>query len=539
MITKQSIENLENSIDIVDTISSYIQLRKSGANYKAKCPFHDENTASFTVSPAKQIYHCFGCQAGGGSVKFVMEIEKLNYPEALEKLADQNNITLEYDRNDYQKQDTSIMQKLNDYYVRQLDSNHTATQYLKDRGIWQTTIEKFAIGYASSSDDTINFLKTNMLNLNDAREFGVVDISDTGMYARLIDRIIFPIMTNSGKICGFGGRTITGHMAKYINSPQTKLFNKSKILYGYDKAIQEIHKKKQIIISEGYLDVIMLHQAGWTNTVATMGTALTKEHLPLLSRGEPEVLLAFDGDKAGRDASLKASRLLAQNSFDGSVVLFGDGIDPADMIKDGKTKELSDIFLGKIPFVKFIIDETMATYDISNPYQKKQCLDELLLFLKTLDNIIAYEYKPYLCSKLNIQPQHVRLNNTTRKRENDIPLVAKDIAELSVIKTALSSDEMFDIVVDSLNEDMFSTHKMEFNMLFDEDQNPKLMEISLTDNINTLSTAELNFQITMMTVKHYKTQLIQTKQDLNLSFKQKAIKIKELQKKIKEQLDKK
>ena len=324
MITKQSIENLKSNLDVVDVVSQFLELKKSGANFKACCPFHGEDTPSFVVSPAKQIYHCFGCGVGGDSIKFVMEYEKLTYPEAIEKLASMYNVHLDYDKN-FKKQDTTIIQKVNEYYQKLLSHNKTAENYLRDRGISSSSIEKFEIGYAPSSGDTINFLKTSFLNLADAKEFGIIDTGQNGLYARFIERITFPIYTITGNIVGFGGRTITGHNAKYVNSPQTKLFNKSRLLYGYHIAKESVYKKKSIIITEGYLDVVMLHQAGFTNTVATLGTALTQDHLPLLTRGEPEIIVAYDGDKAGLNAAYKASLLLSHSNFKGGVVIFEGG----------------------------------------------------------------------------------------------------------------------------------------------------------------------------------------------------------------------
>ena len=210
MITKNSIENLKNNLDIVDILSQFLQIKKSGANFKACCPFHGEKTPSFVISPVKQIYHCFGCGVGGDSIKFVMEYEKLSYPEALEKLAAMANVTLEYDDN-YKKQDYSTIEKLNDYYQKLLVSNDTAYKYLIDRGISNSSIKKFEIGFAATSNDTINFLKSNFLNLADAQEFGLIDTGQNGLYARFIDRITFPIYTLNSKIVGFGGRTISGH----------------------------------------------------------------------------------------------------------------------------------------------------------------------------------------------------------------------------------------------------------------------------------------------------------------------------------------
>ena len=225
MIAKNSIENLKTTLDVVDVISQFLQLKKSGANFKACCPFHGEDTPSFVVSPQKQIYHCFGCGVGGDSIKFIMEYEKTTYPEAIEKLAGMYNFNLEYENTNYKKQDISVVEKLNGYYLKLLPSNKIASQYLQDRGVWESSIEKFNIGYAPKSPETIAFLKQNMLNLSDAKEFGLIDHGENGLYARQIERITFPIYTANGSICGFGGRTITGHNAKYINSPQTKIFD--------------------------------------------------------------------------------------------------------------------------------------------------------------------------------------------------------------------------------------------------------------------------------------------------------------------------
>jgi len=231
MITKESIENLKSHLDVVDIVSQFIEIKKSGANFKACCPFHGESTPSFVISPAKQIYHCFGCGAGGDSIKFVMEHEKLSYPEALEKLSSMYNVTLEYDNINQKKQDIKILEDTNQFYQKLFVNNAVAKEYIHSRGISEFSVEKFEIGYAPKSHDTINYLKSNHYNLPEAIELGVIDTGQNGLYSRFIERITFPIYGINGKMVGFGGRTITGHNAKYINSPQTKLFNKSRLLY--------------------------------------------------------------------------------------------------------------------------------------------------------------------------------------------------------------------------------------------------------------------------------------------------------------------
>jgi len=360
MITQDSIEALKARLDVVDVVGSYVELKKSGANYKAPCPFHDEKSASFVVSPSKQIYHCFGCGVGGDSIKFTMEYEKLNYPEALEKLASNYNFTLSYSDNKHNKPRSQLMEKVNEWYQNLLTSKPTALAYIKERGIYESSVEKFGIGYAPDSNATINYIKAQLFNMSEAVEMGVVGYDGGRNFARFIERITFPIHSANGSIVGFGGRTITGHQAKYVNSPETPFFNKSRLLYAYHHAKQVVHKTKEIIITEGYLDVIMLHQAGFTNAVATLGTALTPEHLPLLRKGEPKVIMAYDGDKPGRAAALKASRLLSAGGFNGGVVIFGDGLDPADMVKNGAVEELATMFRNTKTFIEFVLDEILT-----------------------------------------------------------------------------------------------------------------------------------------------------------------------------------
>ena len=266
------------------------------------------------------------------------------------------NFNLDYENTDEKKQDTKILEEVNKYYQKLFVYNENVKEYISKRGISEFSIEKFEIGYAPISIDTINFLKSNHYNLTDAIDLGVIDNGTNGLYSRFIERITFPIYSITGKLVGFGGRTITGHNAKYVNSPQTKLFNKSRLLYGYHLAKEQIYKKNQIIVCEGYLDVIMLHQAGFNTAVATLGTALTTEHLPLLRRGDPKVILAYDGDKAGLAAAFKASVMLSQSEFEGGVIIFADGLDPADMVHNGKINELNEIFSNPISFIPYVIE---------------------------------------------------------------------------------------------------------------------------------------------------------------------------------------
>lgn len=533
MIEQNSIENLKNRIDIVEVIGSYIELKKSGANYKARCPFHGENTPSFVVSPAKQIYHCFGCGAGGDAIKFVMEYEKLTYPEALEKLADDFGIKLTYSKNSFEKRDElKVLHQVNLFYKRNLNNTPSAKSYLTQRGVYKSSIEKFEIGYAPSSIETIKYLKENFLSQNDALKCGLLGSDEGGrVYARFIERITFPIFSPNAKIVGFGGRTISNHPAKYINSPQTPFFNKSKLLYGYHLAKESIIKKERIIITEGYLDVVMLHQAGFTESVATLGTALTKEHLPLLRRAEPKVILSYDGDSAGIAAALKASKMLGAMSIEGGVVIFDGGKDPADMVQNGEINELNMLFKEPKPFIPFVIERIAKSYDISNPLQKNKALKEGIEFLKSLPPVFQEEYKEYLSVVLNVDKRVIRFKK--ERMVKDRGNTKEDLAELSIIKTAALKPEFLDMVLDTVDEDVFITHKRELSLLLKNGQDdPVIGGLLIREEIAELDEDNLRLQLCVLLSSFYKRVLNQIKTKKELGFEQKSFYIRKIQDKL-------
>ncbi|SKB63034.1 DNA primase [Malaciobacter marinus] len=529
MITKESIDNLKNHLEIVDVVSQSLELKKSGANFKACCPFHGEDTPSFVVSPAKQIYHCFGCGAGGDSIKFVMEYEKLTYPEALEKLASMYNVTLNYDEtNSKPKLDLKVLETINQYYQKLFTNNTIAKDYIKSRGISEFSIEKFEIGYAPKSIDTINYLKSNFLNLADAKDLGVIDSGQNGLYSRFIERITFPIYGLNSKIVGFGGRTITGHNAKYVNSPQTKLFNKSKLLYGYNLAKENIYKKNRIIVTEGYLDVIMLHQAGFNTAVATLGTALTKDHLPILRRGEPKVIVAYDGDNAGLNAAFKASVMLSQSEFEGGVIIFEEGKDPADMVKDGQIQKLNEIFSNPTPFINYAIDYIISKYEINDPMQKQKALHESNEYLKSLSLLYQDEYKRYIAQKLSIRENLVKVTNDKSRVKFDNSSTKIDIAELCIIKAILEKPSRLDLVLDLIDASMFEYHNNEFQMLLDDITNPSLNSIVLNERLEDYDDKRLENELLILLIKFYSKQLNKVLYEKDIDFRKKANLIRKL-----------
>ncbi len=539
MITQDSIDALKARLDVVDVVGSYLELKKSGANFKAPCPFHDEKSASFVVSPSKQIYHCFGCGVGGDSVSFVMEYEKLNYPEALEKLASSYNFSLSYTDNKHNKPRSQLMDKINVWYQNLLTSKPAALKYIKERGIYESSVEKFGIGYAPDSNATINYIKSQLFNMSEAVEVGVVGFDGGRNFARFIERITFPIHSTNGSLVGFGGRTITGHQAKYVNSPETPFFNKSRLLYAYHHARQDIHKQKQIIITEGYLDVIMLHQAGFTNAVATLGTALTQEHLPLLRKGEPSVIMAYDGDKPGRAAALKAARLLSASGFNGGVVIFGGGLDPADMVKNGEVETLNNMFRDPKPFIEFVLEEIISNYDLSNPKAKESAMHDGIGYLKTLSALLQEEYKSYLALRLGVSPSFVRITNQvdTHSHHNAIAHERsshKDMWELSLIKTVIEQAHLVDQILDVLDPSILQYHSAELKLaLQGKTDAPQLMAILVDENIHSLKDEEaLKAELIIFLTKHYERELKKVNMQTTISFEEKAFCIRKFRGKI-------
>ena len=530
MITTSSIDNLKSNLDIIDVIGASLKLEKNGANYKCLCPFHEEDTPSFVVSPSKQIYHCFSCDVGGNAITFLMEFEKLSYPEALEKLADMYSVKLEYDRSNEKNIDYTLIQSVQNHFCSNLKFNKQANDYLMNRGVNEQSIEKFNLGLAYSSKDIISFLQSNSFDMNSAKEFGIVDFGDNGTYSRFIDRIIFPINATNGKVVGFGGRTIKRHDAKYLNSPQTKFFNKSKLLYGYNLARHSIYQKKEIIVTEGYLDTIMLHQGGYSNTVATLGTSLTKEHLPLLKKGEPRVILAYDGDKAGYKAGYKASMLLSSGNFDGGVIVLKDGLDPADMIMQKRETELNALLSNPKPFVEFVIDYIVMQCDLKNIHQKQKALSEIIEYFRTLKPIYEDEYKEYISQAINIDKKYIIFNRDVKKQKTNNNSKKIDLAELLIIKSILHY-KAFDIIEKNLKEEYFSTHLKEFNIL---QKNPNNLEyLFLNEEIRIYSVEHLKEAICKLIVHYLNKQLLIVKSDTLLRTTEKILKTKGIQEKIK------
>ena len=528
MIDQSSIESLKSSVDIVDVLGNYIELRKAGANYKANCPFHGEKTPSFVVSPSKQIYHCFGCGVGGDAIKFVMETEKINYPEAIEKLASMYNFSLRYTKGSSDYSDSKrVLEILQKWYKNALDHSQVSQEYLHSRGIAQHSIEEFGVGFVPDGAQVMSHLKSQHIPMPQAEEAGIIAQGEDGRgyYARLSQRITFPIYSPSGVLVGFGGRTISNHPAKYINSPQTKLFNKSRLLYGYHQAKESIYKSKEIVICEGYLDVIMFHQAGFKSAVATLGTALTQEHLPILRKGEPRVILAYDGDKAGVAAALKAARLLGSHGFEGGVVLFPDGQDPADLIASGEGERVATLLRGAKPLIPFVLEGIAYEYDLNNPNQKEVAFGGMKSYLATLSPIIKDSYIPIAATILGVNPALFGVNrdNSQVRQQLYKHNIKEDPEWQCIIRTLIENTHLIDEVMDVISDDMAGEYIGTLNALIRGDtEHPEVMRLSIDERIPTLDEDELRVALLKQLEIYYLKKFKLAIQDRSMTYDEKV-----------------
>ena len=325
-----------------------------------------------------------------------------------------------------------------------------------------------------------------------------------------------------------------------MNSPETPFFNKSRLLYAYHHAKQSLYKQGEIIITEGYLDVIMLHQAGFTNAVATLGTALTLEHLPLLRKGEPKVIMAYDGDKAGKAAALKASKILSVGGFHGGVIIFGEGLDPADMVCNGEVETLANMFRNPKPFIEFVLDEVLSLYDLRDPKAKESCMNEGLAYLKTLSALLQEEYKTYLASRLGgmgVNPSLLKISSHSNMQSN-APLMQKnthkDMWELSLVKTVIEKPHLVSMILDVLDPSLLMFHSNEFNLaLQNHTDAPELMAILVDDNIHVLADEEaLKAELLTFLMKYYERELKKINLQGQMPFEEKAFYIRKFRGKI-------
>ena len=396
--SSELLEEIRNRCDIVDIVSEYIPLKSAGKGFKALCPFHDEKTPSFMVSPEKQLFHCFGCGEGGNVFNFVMKLEKSDFSEAVKILAKKANITLPVN----EKKETLLdkqkdrLYKLNSLVVSfykeclfRTARGKKIINYLFKRGINDKTIERYKLGYAPPGWDILmNFLKKKGYSYEELEKAGLAKKSKTeGKFLDYFrDRLIFPIFNLQGKTVGFGGRVLDESLPKYINSPETLIYNKGGNLYNLNFAKEEIRKKNSLIIVEGYTDVLIAQQYGFNNGVASLGTALTTKQIELIRRFTDNVLIAFDADSAGNLATLRSLDLLIKAGLEVKVITLPQEYDPADLLikKGGDTFQY--LIENSLSLIDYKLKLLYAKYNIETIEGKIKVIKEILPTLSVIEN---------------------------------------------------------------------------------------------------------------------------------------------------------
>ena len=393
--SEELIEEIRMKNDIVDVISNYVRLQKKGSSYFGLCPFHNEKSPSFSVSRDKQMYYCFGCGAGGTVFTFLMEYENYSFLEAVQYLAERAGVELpkeEYSKEAKERSDLkATLLEINkiaaQYYYVQLKSERGAVayDYLTDRGLSEETIKSFGLGFATKySNDLYNYLKRKGYSEELIRQAGLINIDEkNGVYDKFWNRVMFPIMDANSRVIGFGGRVMGDAKPKYLNSPETAVFDKSRNLYGLNRA--RTSRKSYFLVCEGYMDVISLHQAGFTNAVASLGTALTSGHASLIKRYVNEVYLTYDSDDAGTRAALRAVPIMREAGIAAKVIRMDPYKDPDEFIKNLGAEEFEKRIENARNGFMFSLEILSKNYDMESPEEKTA------FFQETAKRLIEFE----------------------------------------------------------------------------------------------------------------------------------------------------
>ncbi len=416
--SEEQIEQVRQRSDIVEVIGNYVRLKRSGSGYVGLCPFHNEKSPSFSVSPARQMYKCFGCGVGGNVITFVMEYENYSFPEAMEYLAGRVGIELaRQEMTVEQKRQESLRAMLLEintkaarffYAILKSEQGKQGYDYLRQRGLSDEIIVRFGLGYAGQGGDNLyRYLKQQGYQDSVLKETGLFKMDERGVYDKFWNRVIFPIMDINNHVIGFGGRVMGDGKPKYLNSPETKLFDKSRNLFGLNYARQG--KRDYLILCEGYMDVIALHQAGFSSAVASLGTAFTELQANLMRRYTKEVLLTYDSDGAGQKAALRAIPILRRVGLNAKVVNMEPYKDPDEFIKGLGSGAFEERLKTAQNSFFFEAEVARNTYDMMDPEQKTTFYHELAkMLLVFTDKVQRDNYLEAVAAKYTIRKEDLR-----------------------------------------------------------------------------------------------------------------------------------
>lgn len=459
LISDGKINQILQSSNIVDIIGEYVDLKRAGSSFKGLCPFHNEKTPSFTVDEKKQLFHCFGCGAGGDVVSFIMQKEGLSYPESLKFLADKAGISIDYTEDPGVNKKNKELYDLNKdimmFFYKNLLTDRKAQSYLKSRGLSSKIVNTFMLGYARDSwDDLYSYIRSRKYSEKDLEEIGLIKKSSKGnYYDKYRDRIIFPIINHFGKVIGFGGRAVSGQMPKYLNSPESSIFKKRYNLYGLN--IYKKQKRKELILVEGYMDVIALNNHGLDIAVASLGTALTIDQAKLMKRYSDDIYICYDQDNAGIKATEKAIEIFHEIGVNPSVIVLEDGNDPDDFIKAKGRDAFEEKIENAQDSYNYKYNKILDEYSSAKPSERLDKLNLFVAFLSSIKQELTQEIFINNVSKL------FDIDKTTLKQA--VSRYNKDTDLRDKNKSKFNKKEK--IIVESTNKD-FKINELEVLRLF-------------------------------------------------------------------------
>lgn len=516
------IEEVSQRNNIVDIISEYVNLKKAGRNHKGLCPFHNEKTPSFVVSDDKQLFHCFGCGEAGNVINFIMKIENLDFIDAIELLAERSNIDLSrYQNNNQDSQKVNKKNKLYEinreaavfFYKNLVKNKNDGIRYLLNRGLTIDIIKKFGLGYAFKEWERLNrYLLTKGYAQELIYEAGLVikRKEKDGYYDRFRNRVIFPIINTTKKIVGFGGRVLDDSVPKYLNSPESLIFNKGNTLYGLNLARNELGKEKRLVVVEGYTDVISLYQFGIKNAVATLGTSLTKNHAQLFKRYCEEVIIAYDADTAGEAATIRGMDILNEAGCKVRVISLGDKMDPDDYIRNFGTDNFKNKIKKALPLVDYKIEQIKSKYDLNSNEGRITFINESIKVIKKLKSPVQIDiYTKRLAEEAKVAPSVIKSeiygNNSDKKNQTKYNRKNRNFSqksrqyerrfkpvkimeknglieiEKSIISLCLSSKTNYDKIILQINENDFLNENLMkiFSLIREIYKSNKKIDISI------------------------------------------------------------
>ncbi len=554
-INDELLEKIKDNSDIVNIISDYVSLKKSGSNYIGLCPFHNEKTPSFTVSESKQLFHCFGCGEGGDVLTFIMKKENLDFIDAVQLLADKLGIDVEQNNvnekvNKERLKTFEINKKAARYFFNNLMKNKYALSYLAKRKISVKAIRQFGLGFSLDSWDSLyNYLKGDSYSDEEIEKTGLIIKSNknNSYYDRFRNRIIFPIIDTKGNILGFGGRVLDNTMPKYLNSPDTVVFNKGNHLYGLN-LLNRYSNRKRILLVEGYMDVISLFSRGINYSVASLGTAFTERQSKLIKRYGEEIYICYDSDTAGIKATLKAIEIMHKIDVKPRIISLPNGMDPDDYIKNYGLVEFESLFAKSLNHIEFKVQNIKKKYDLAKLDDKIKFTKEVAKIIKDIKSPIEQDgYINRISNETGISKDAIekeirgnnyynnKFNKDTKYLKPSIKPVetllpsANDTAEIDLLKFMIKEKDYFEYILKSLKVDDFETEEAknimnELEIMYQDDDLidekvliNRILEIPNLDRkfIDLVFDSGLNFQPTnvntiiddlIKTVRLYKLQ---------------------------------